>query len=113
MKKVLLITNYFHFLQEKSSNRYRQLSEMLARESNIDLEVITSIFYQRTKKKRENLLDLTAGLSYKVTFIEEPGYKKNIGFSRLRTSKVFDKNTIEYIKKQPKQDLIYQVVHLL
>lgn len=56
MKKVLLITNYFHFLQEKSSNRYRQLSEMLARESNIDLEVITSIFYQRTKKKRENLL---------------------------------------------------------
>ena len=51
MKKVLLITNYFHFLQEKSSNRYRQLSEMLARESNIDLEVITSNILPKDKKE--------------------------------------------------------------
>lgn len=113
MKKVLLITNYFHFAQEKSSNRYRQLAEMMAKSGAFDLEVITSMFYQRTKKMRKNLAELTRGLPYKVTFIEEPGYKKNISFSRLRTSQIFAKNVMLYIKKHVKPDLIYQVIPTL
>ncbi|MBO5415101.1 MAG: glycosyltransferase family 4 protein [Clostridia bacterium] len=112
-KKVYLITNYFHFASEKASNRYRELAEMLSRESDIELEVITSAFYQRTKKFRENQEELASGVPYKVTFIYEPGYQKNVSLGRLKTSRVFAKNTLKYIKSQPKPALIYQVVPTL
>ena len=51
-KKVFLISNYFHFASEKSSNRYRELGELLSKEPDIELEVITSKFYQRTYEYR-------------------------------------------------------------
>lgn len=110
MKKVVLITNYFHFESEKSSNRYRILADFLAKDEEIELEVITSRFYQRTKTFRTNFEELTKGLPYKVTFIDEPGYQKNISFKRLRTSKVFARNTVKYLKSKPLPDLIYQVI---
>ena len=113
MKRIFLITNYFHFLQEKESNRYRELARMLSAEPDIELEVITSVFYQRTKTRRTNYAELTDDLPYKVTFIEEPGYNKNVSFARLKTSKIFAKNTLEYIRKQDRPDLIYQVVPTL
>lgn len=113
MKKVVLITNYFHFKQEKESNRYRILAEMISNEEDIELEVITSSFYQRTKSFRTNKTELAESVKYKVTFIDEIGYKKNISFRRLKTSKVFAKNTLKYLKSQPIPDLIYQVVPTL
>ena len=113
MKKVVLISNYFHFIQEKESNRYRILADMISKDPEIELEVITSSFYQRTKKIRKNKEELTASVDYKVTFIDEPGYQKNVSFRRLRTSRVFAKNTLNYLKSQPFPDLIYQVVPTL
>lgn len=113
MKKVVLITNYFHFKQEKESNRYRILADMIFREGNIELEIITSSFYQRTKTFRQNKDELAASVNYKVKFIDEPGYVKNVSFKRLRTSKIFAKNTLKYLKSQPLPDLIYQVVPTL
>ena len=113
MKKVILITNYFHFLQEKASNRYRELAQLIAQDPQIELEVITSAFYQRTKTFRTNREELTRDLPYKVTFIDEVGYTKNISFKRLRTSRVFAKNVLNYLRSQPKPDLIYQVVPTL
>ncbi len=113
MKKVILISNYFHFAQEKESNRYRVLADMLSKEPDIELEVITSSFYQRTKEFRKNKGELAASVDYKVTFIDEPGYQKNISLKRLKTSRVFARNTLEYLKTQPTPDLIYQVVPTL
>lgn len=113
MKKVILITNYFHFKQEKESNRYRELAEKLSCQPDISLEVITSRFYQRTKKRRDNVEELCKDLNYKVTFIDEPGYKKNISFQRVHTSKIFGKRVLSYLKTIKKPDVIYQVVPTL
>lgn len=113
MKKVILIANYFHFASEKASNRFRQIAELLSAQQDIQLELITSIFYQRTKERRSNLEKLTDGLQYKVTFIEEPGYSKNISFKRLNTSRIFGRNVLKYIKSIEKPDLIYQSVPTL
>lgn len=113
MKKVYLISNYFHFEQEKASNRYRELAEMLAREENIEVEVITSKFYQRTYEHRENCAELIKGIPFKATFIDEPGYKKSICVERLVSSQVFANNLIKYIKTKSYPDLIYQVVPTL
>ena len=113
MKKVLLISNYFHFKSEKSSNRYRELAELLSSDKDIELEVITSRFYQRTRKMRENTDELQASVNYKVTFIDEPGYQKSVSFQRLHTSRVFAKNTLKYLKSIDRPDVIYQVVPTL
>ena len=95
MKKVVLISNYFHFIQEKASNRYRELADLISQEDGLELEVVTSRFYQRTKIFRSNIDELCFGLKYKVTFIDEPGYSKNISFKRLYTSKIFAKNVLK------------------
>lgn len=112
-KKILLISNYFHFACEKASNRYRELAQLICQQSDIELEVITSRFYQRTKTFRQNTEQLAQSVPYKVTFIDEPGYQKNVGFARLKTCRVFGKNVMAYLKTQPKPDLIYQVVPTL
>jgi len=111
-KKVLLISNYFHFKQEKSSNRYRELAEMLARE-DIEVEVITSKFYQRTYEHRTNFDELIKDIPFKATFIDELGYKKSICLERLQSSRNFAKNLLKYLETQEKPDLIYQVVPTL
>lgn len=113
VKRVYLISNYFHFEEEKASNRYRELAEMLSREKDIDVEVITSSFYQRTYEHRKNRGELIKGIPFKATFIDEPGYKKSICINRLKSSRVFANNLLKYIKGQPKPDLIYQVVPTL
>lgn len=109
-KKVLLISNYFHFASEKASNRYRELGELLSKEPDIELEVITSKFYQRTYEYRKNLDELAATAPFKVTFCDETPYYKSICLARLKASMCFAKSVLNYIKSQPKPDLIYQVV---
>lgn len=113
MKKIMLISNYYHFASEKSSNRYRELVEMLCRENDLEIEVITSKFYQRIYKHRTNYDELLDGIPYKATFVDEPGYQKSICFKRLWFSYKFGKGVLEYLKSQPKPDLIYQVVPTL
>lgn len=113
MKKVYLIANYFHFPKEKESNRFLDLAKLISLDRDIDLEVITSIFYQRTKTIRKQLLDLQNSVPFKVTFIDEPGYSKNISFKRLKSSKIFGLNVLKYIKENKKPDLIYIVVPTL
>lgn len=113
MKKIVLISNYYHFAQEKSSNRYRELVDLLCNEEDLEVEVITSKFYQRTYKHRENIEELCKGIKYKATFIDEPGYSKSICLERLISSYTFGKGVIKYLKSQPKPDLIYQVVPTL
>lgn len=113
VKKVLLISNYFHFKQEKASNRYRELACVLSEEKDIQVEVITSKFYQRTYEHRKNFDELTAGVPFKATFVDEMGYKKSICIKRLLSSRHFARSVMRYLKTQPKPDLIYQVVPTL
>ena len=112
-KRVYLISNYFHFASEKASNRYRELAELLSKEEDIELEVITSKFYQRTYQYRTNLEELTRDVPFKVTFVDERAYNKSICVKRLLASRDFGRNVLNYIKSQPKPDLIYQVMPTL
>lgn len=77
MKRIVIISNYFHFAQEKASNRYRELAELLSAEPDIEVEVITSSFYQRTYQHRTNCEELVKDIPYKAHFAYEPGYKKH------------------------------------
>ena len=112
-KRVVLISNYFHFASEKASNRYRELAELLCKQPDIELEVITSKFYQRTYQYRTDLDKLTEGIPFKATFVDERAYHKSICIDRLLASRDFGKNALRYLRSQPKPDVIYQVVPTL
>ena len=113
MKKICLISNYFHFASEKSSNRYRELAELLSKEKDFEVEVITSKFYQRTYEYRTNFDELTKDIPFKATFVDESGYHSSISLARIKSQYEFGKNVIKYLKTVPKPDLIYQVAPTL
>lgn len=108
-KDILLITHYYHFPKEKDSSRYRTLADLIAADERFSLEVITSSFYHRTKEQRDQNACL-AQQAFKVTFVDEPDYKKNISLQRLRSAKTFANNVLAYLKQRKRPDLIYQVV---
>jgi len=105
----MLITNYYHFEQERSSSRYRTLAEMIAEEKSIKLEVVTSTFYHTSKKQRIKE-SVEFDLPFSVKLMYESGYKKNISLKRIKSSREFARSVIYYLKQRKLPDLIYLVI---
>ncbi len=103
-RDILLIANYWHFEEEKSSSRYRSFADMLCR--HYDLEVITSTFCHLKKSQREEATLHLEKLPYKMTLKYESGYRKNISIKRIRSYTEFGKNVLAYLKTRKKPDLI-------
>lgn len=107
MEDILIISNYWHFINEKSSSRYNSILELFA--DNFEaVELITSSFYHTSKSQRslEGIIHQKA----KITLLNEPGYTKNVSFRRLYSHFIFQKNVIEYLKNRQKPDVIYLFV---
>ena len=100
MIDVVLVTNYFHFEFEKSSSRYLFLCDLISKDKDINLELITSTFYHTSKKQRVFEKEYLKNLPYKTTLIYEPDYSKNISLKRLYSHKVFSRNVLEYLKER-------------
>lgn len=107
-KDILLITNYYHFEEEKGSSRYRTLVEMMVTNEMFSVELVTSTFYHQTKKQRD--VHQINKLPFKVTLCYEEGYSRNISLQRLKSCKTFAKSVLGYLEGRKKPDLIYQVV---
>lgn len=104
--KLLIISNYWHFKDEKSSSRYNTIAEM-ALERGIATEVITSSFYHTRKEQRDRM----PNSEYKTVLIKEPSYKKNISIKRIISHKTFANGVIKYLKElKEKPDVIYLFV---
>lgn len=112
MYDILLVTNYWHFEEERAGSRYFTLARMIAKEG-MRLEVVTSSFYHGTKSQRKYTKEFLNSFPYKITLIKELGYKKNISARRFLSQWAFGKNVIRYLKKRKKPDLIYCVVPTL
>ena len=103
-KDIILIANYWHFEEEKSSSRYRSFADILC--EKYDLEIITSTFCHLNKKQREiKRLNIEA-LPYKMKLCYEKGYKKNIGIKRILSYTEFGKNVYKYLKTRKIPDAI-------
>lgn len=104
---VVIISNYWHFPNEKSSSRYHTIATM-AQNRGVSVEVITSKFYHARKKQRAEV-DIE-GVLYKATLLKESSYKKNVSFARINSHRIFAKNVIKYLSKREKPDAIYLFV---
>lgn len=103
-KDVLLIAHFCSDFDGKGNNRFNYLAELFAN-NNFNVELVTSSFSHNKKLKREN--SNLEDLDYKVTFIEEPNYAKNVSLRRFYSHFKMAKNLEGYLSTRKKPDVIY------
>ena len=103
---ILLICNFWHFEFEKQSSRYRTMVDVLAKNDDFEVEVISSSFRHQTKTQRDMNYISTIVSPYKVTLLHEPDYKKNISLKRIYSHHCLAKEIVHYLKKRKKPDVI-------
>lgn len=102
-KKIIIISLFFY---ESSDNIRISTVYNLLKERGADVELITTDFNHRTKKKHDINLH-----SKDITFLKVPRYKKNLSVGRLFSHFVFALRLSSYLKKLPnKPSKIYCIV---
>lgn len=107
---ILIIAQYNTFPFEGGNSRFSYLLKRIDYQKN-QVEFITSNFQHATKTKR--LFDQREinNLPYKLTLLEEPGYKKNVSIGRTLSHKKLSANLKIYLKSlEVKPDVIYCAV---
>ena len=77
--------------EERGYTRFRFLSELLAREG-FDVDLITSTFQHWDKAQRDTTRACYQGLPYRIRFVYEPGYKRNLDLGRINSHRIFARN---------------------
>lgn len=91
-KKIAVVTMGVKLGDEtRGYTRFRFLSELLAQEG-FEVDLITSSFQHWDKAHRDTSKPCYQNLPYSVVFIDEPGYRKNLDLSRIRSHAVAAKN---------------------
>lgn len=107
-KKILIIANFTKLPWEKGNSRFPYIIDLIDKEK-YDVELVTSSFSHGDKRQREKQPE-EMKLDYKITLIEEPGYKKNISLKRFYSHHVFAKNVEKHLGQIEKPDVIYSAV---
>lgn len=103
--KIVIISNFSRNFSQKDKDRFAFLGNLLSGQNQV--EIVTSDFYHTQKVHRNKVTDM---LPYKVTFLHEPGYKKNICLKRFWSHFVWGKNVGKYLKSIDKPDVVYCAV---
>lgn len=102
---IVIISEFCEDFSKTDNDRFLYIAKMLADENQV--EVVTSTFRHTTKKHRKKSV---ADWPFKITFIEEPGYPKNVCVKRFFSHYVWGKNVLKYINNRKKPDVIYCAV---
>lgn len=110
-KKIAVIAPAYAWLPgESGTSRFSYLAGFLS-EKGYDVDLIGSTFQHFDKAPRDMERLKKLGLSYRLVFISEPGYKKNVDIRRIYSNYVLARNTLRYLKKNIKKyALIYCVI---
>lgn len=107
-KKIVVIANFTRLPWEKGNSRFPYIINLINKEK-FDVELITSRFFHGEKKHRKDSA-LSENLDYKITLIDEPGYKRNVSIKRFLSHKIFAKNVKKYLETINKPDVIYSAI---
>lgn len=103
--KVLIIAHFSGDFCKTDNVRFKYIADLLS--SNNKIEIITSKFDHGTKKERKHLSE---NLPYKVTFLHEPGYSKNVCLKRFYSHFKWGLQVRKYLKSIDKPDVVYCAV---
>lgn len=103
---IVIISEFCEDFSKSDNDRFLYLAKMLTSSSDDNIvEIITSSFRHTTKKQRS---EPAAVWPFKITFIEEPGYPRNVCLKRFQSHHAWGKNVLKYIKnRERKPDVIY------
>ncbi|TYS59864.1 glycosyltransferase family 4 protein [Sutcliffiella horikoshii] len=106
MKDILIIAHFTQVPGEAGNGRFHYIAEKIDKKYST-VEVVTTTFSHRTKKQRYLSKEQYESLSYKLTMLEEPGYKKNVSLKRFYSHFIMGKSLKRYLKYRNKPDIIY------
>lgn len=104
-KRIIVISNFTTMPSENGNSRFHYIINLIDKEK-YDVELIASSFSHEKKRQRENGKE-DKNLDYKITLINEPGYKKNVSLKRFYSHYIFAKNVSKYLESIEKPDIIY------
>ncbi|MDH2462030.1 glycosyltransferase family 4 protein [Clostridium perfringens] len=103
-KDILMITHFTQLPGELGNGRFLYILNKLKYE-DVNVELVTTNFSHSKKCKREKFY--YKDLKYKITYINEVGYKKNISIKRIFSHRMFGRNLNKYLMNRKKPDVIY------
>ena len=104
--RILFIWNYHYFPREKGKSRFSDLLEAIC-QCGHEVEVVCSAFYHMGKTFRDIEDPYFSSLPYRVHFINEKGYKRNISLRRFSSIQAFNKGVADYLSNHEPVDIVY------
>lgn len=105
MKDIVIIANFCRDFSETDNGRFTYLCKELSKENKV--EIITSDFNHGKKQHKEPLVHKWP---FKITFLHELGYKKNISIRRFLSHHAWGKEVRKYLEQRKKPDVVYCAV---
>lgn len=102
MKDIVIIANFRRDFSENDNGRFMYLCKELSKEHKV--EIITSDFSHGKKAHKK---PLTIEWPFKITFLHERGYKKNISINRFYSHYTWGKEVKKYLMNRNKPDVVY------
>ncbi|MBP3867129.1 MAG: glycosyltransferase, partial [Eggerthellaceae bacterium] len=100
--------------ETRGYTRFRFIAQVLA-EAGFDVDLITSTFQHWDKAQRDTTRSCYQGLPYRIQFVHEPGYKRNLDLARINSHRVLAGNLRRFFESRfadnPRAyDLIYSEI---
>ena len=114
-KRIAVVTQGVKLGDEtRGYTRFRAIAEALVN-AGFEVDLITSTFQHWDKAQRDTTLSCYTGLPYRVRFIYEPGYSKNLDVKRILSHRVFARNLRAFLlgrfaDKPRAYDLVYSEI---
>ena len=103
---IVIISEFCEDFSKSDNERFFYISKMMSKDH--DVELIVSAFRHTTKRHRYEPAD---EWPFQITFIEEPGYPRNVCLKRFYSHRVWGKNVEKYLKERKKKpDVVYCAV---
>lgn len=106
MKKIAVISMGVKLNGEKGYSRFRYIGDFLS-DAGYQVDLITTTFQHWEKAQRDIDAIKKEDYKFRLKFIYEPGYRKNIDLRRIRSHSIAAKNLAKLLEKEGDYDLIY------
>ena len=106
MKKIFIVAHFCSDFTSRGNNRFNYLASKLAEAGN-EVHFFTT-YFSHVKKRRRITEDLN--LPYKVHFIHENGYQKNVSLQRILSHRKFGINLKKALMSMSPPEVVYLAV---
>ena len=105
MKDIVIIANFCRNFLKTDNGRFMYLCKELSKDNNV--EIITNDFNHDLKRHKD---PLKHNWPFTITFLHEPGYKKNISMQRFKSHHAWGKTVSKYLAERKRPDVVYCAV---